>query len=128
MDADPINAAFNAVVAAAGPESGPAPLLDLSSETPKAETPPLVDVGDAEAAAAVAGLRPRVSPPASMVCILHDEAAAQWLSQARPHRPHNNLCRHDSSILAAGVFASSFIAPAAEGPAGRRQLAERGCS
>ena len=57
MDADPINAAFNAVVAAAGPEGGPAPLLDLSGDSPKAEPLPLVDVGDAEAAAAAAGLR-----------------------------------------------------------------------
>lgn len=78
VDADPINAAFNAVVTAAGPESGAAPLLDLSSETPKADASPLVDVGDAEATAAAAGLRPRGSPTASMVlpssCLLHGNA------------------------------------------------------
>lgn len=67
VDADPINAAFNAVVAAAGPETGAAPLLDLSEETPKAEATPLVDVGDAEAAAAAAGLQPRGPPLASKV-------------------------------------------------------------
>jgi hypothetical protein len=55
VDADPINAAFNAVVAAAGPDGGPAPLLDLSVDTPKAE-----------AAAAAAGLRVR-NLPASTV-------------------------------------------------------------
>ena len=91
VDADPINAAFNAVVAAAGPDSGPAPLLDLSVDTPKAEASPLVDVGDAEAAAAAAGLRVR-NLPASMV------------GMALANRKH----KHEVSCLTSAILSRSY--------------------
>ncbi len=72
LDADPINAAFAAVAAAAGPEPSGAPLLDLSGETPRAANgqAPLLDIGD-DGAAAGGAATPEVPSSIWRICSCH---------------------------------------------------------